>query len=327
MGARAAATLLLAALAASPAAGAEDLKLGLPIDCTLGQTCWVQQYADHDPSPAVQDYACGAQTYEGHDGTDIRIRDTAASADVVAAAPGTVKAVRDGMDDRLVRSDADRKAIANVECGNGAVVTHEGGWETQYCHMREGSLAVKAGDRVALGQKLGTVGYSGMAAFPHVHLTVRKDGKTVDPFRSTGSGAQCGGPDDPLWSADALQDLDYVRGAILRAGFAPGAIELPALEEGAVPDKSPADSWPAMVAYVWAINLEAGDTVRISLRGPKGFAASNEATLDRAKAQYMLFSGKKRPAGGWVAGTYTGEVEILNGGAVRMSQRWETRLD
>jgi hypothetical protein len=82
-----------------------------------------------------------------------------------------------------------------------------------------------------------------------------------------------------------------------------------------------------MVAYVWAINLEAGDILRISISGPKGFAAANEATLDRAKAQYMLFSGKKRPPGGWPKGTYTGQVDVLNGGSVRLSQRWESRLD
>ncbi|MCB1299639.1 MAG: hypothetical protein KDB08_11765, partial [Microthrixaceae bacterium] len=68
-------------LAATPAA-AQDLSLGLPINCTPGVTCWVQQYPDHDPSADVKDYACGAQTYDGHDGTDIRIRDMKATAEV-----------------------------------------------------------------------------------------------------------------------------------------------------------------------------------------------------------------------------------------------------
>jgi murein DD-endopeptidase MepM/ murein hydrolase activator NlpD len=92
---------------------------------------------------------------------------------VVAAAAGTVLATRDGTPDQLIRSQADRAEIANRECGNGVVIDHGENWQTQYCHIRRGSIGVKQGDRVEPGQKLGEIGYSGDAAFPHVHLTVR----------------------------------------------------------------------------------------------------------------------------------------------------------
>ena len=32
------------------------------------------------------------------------------------------------------------------ECGNGLVIRHEYGWETQYCHMKKGSVQVKTGE-------------------------------------------------------------------------------------------------------------------------------------------------------------------------------------
>jgi D-3-phosphoglycerate dehydrogenase len=51
-----------------------------------------------------------------------------------------------------------RGEIAGRECGNGVVIAHEDGWETQYCHMRRGSVAVQPGERVARGQTLGLVG-------------------------------------------------------------------------------------------------------------------------------------------------------------------------
>ena len=321
-----AATAVTAVLSFVADASAGNLALKMPIECEIGKSCWVQQYVDHDSSPGVKDYACGGQTYDGHDGTDIRIRDTASSAKVIASAEGTVKAVRDGEDDRLMRTEADRAAIADRECGNGVVIAHDGGWETQYCHLRNGSIAVKAGDAVTAGQALGAVGYSGMAAFPHVHLTVRKDGKVIDPFSGSAANASCGGSDNPLWADDALAALAYARGNIIDTGFAPGAVKMDQLEAGSIPGAGPSPDWPAMVVYAWAINLEAGDTITIRLEGPDGITAENTATLDRAKAQYLLFAGKKRPAQGWPKGLYKAKIEVRNGGTARLSQSWQTIL-
>lgn len=322
---RAAAFILATLVLASPASG-DAPKLSIPINCELGKTCWVQQYVDRDPSNGVKDYACGTQSYDGHGGTDIRVRDTASTADVIAAASGTVKAVRDGVEDRLIRGDADRAAVADRECGNGVLISHEDGWETQYCHLRHGSVAVKAGDAVTQGQKLGSVGYSGMAEFPHVHLSVRQNGKVVDPFRSGENETQCGEPDNPLWTEDALAALGYRQSDILALSLAPGAVKMEELEEGLL-DAVPSGDWPAMVAYVWAINLQKDDTLNIRLDGPEGIAAENSVTLDRAKAQYLLFAGKKRPAGGWPKGVYRARVEVSNAGRIRIAKDWQVTVD
>jgi len=52
---------------------AEVIALALPIRCELGVTCFVQNYVDHEDSDKARDYRCGGRTYDGHDGTDIRI--------------------------------------------------------------------------------------------------------------------------------------------------------------------------------------------------------------------------------------------------------------
>jgi hypothetical protein len=57
-----------------------------------------------------------------------------------------------------------------------------------------------------------------------------------------------------------------------------------------------------MVAYAWAINLREGDKLEVSLVKDRAPLAENSVTLDRGKAQYMLFAGKKRPPGGWTSG-------------------------
>src|SRR4051794_6889041 len=52
----------------------EAISLALPIRCQPGVNCFFQNYVDHDTSDKVRDYQCGARSYSGHDGTDIRIR-------------------------------------------------------------------------------------------------------------------------------------------------------------------------------------------------------------------------------------------------------------
>src|SRR6185436_19640181 len=61
--------------------------------------------------------------------------------------------------------------------GNLVVVRHGDGLETRYGHLQ--AAAVKEGDQVAAGATVGTVGQSGRATGPHLHLEVRRDGKAV----------------------------------------------------------------------------------------------------------------------------------------------------
>ena len=318
----------LVALLPGVAFGAEP-RLGLPIACEIGKTCWVQQYFDRDPTSEVADYQCGRETYDGHDGIDIRLRDIRQSADVTASAAGTVLGVRDGVADRLVRSDSDsdRDAVTGIDCGNGVVIDHGDGWQTQYCHLAQGSLVVTKGGQAAAGQKLGKVGYSGMAAFPHVHLTVRHNGTAVDPFRRSAPDAgSCGGLADPLWTEDALKALAYRQSEVIGFGFAPGPVNITDLEDGALGGQEPQANWPALVAYGWAINLLAGDSVTVTLKGPDGIAASNTAAIERSKGHYMLFAGKKRPGQGWPRGGYAASLTIGPIDAPRLTQEWQFTL-
>ncbi len=300
------------------AAHAAPLVLRLPIVCTLGHDCFVQQYMDEDPGPGAHDYACGNESYNDHRGTDIRVRtlmDVERGFAVVAAAPGTVRAVRDGMPDRLVRSVADRAAVAGQDCGNGVVIDHNDGWETQYCHMRQGSVVVAAGDKVKAGTKLGDVGYSGMAAFPHVHITVRHDDEVIDPFTGKAQAkAACNDTTGSLWAPDALVALAYRAGDILDVGFMPVPPSLSAIEAGNGTQGAPQGDWGVVFAWGWAINLKVGDGVEIVLDGPAGQLAHNSLSLVRAKAQLMLYVGARRPAAGWAPGRYVTSFIITRDG-------------
>lgn len=307
--------------AAGPTEGA-DFSLALPVDCAMGERCFVQQYPDRDPGPGARDHACGFQSYNGHDGTDIRLRDLAVMAEgvpVLAAAAGVVSAMREGMAD-AIRLDPERaQAIAGQECGNGLVIDHGHGWQTQYCHLRRGSLTVAQGDRVAAGDPLGLVGSSGSSEFPHLEFLVRKDGTALDPF--SGTPVSTGGCEDrrqALWSDAAAAQMPYRRGVIIAAGFADGPIE------SERPGTEPGPSSAALVGYGRAINLETGDVLAVTLVGPDGVMADNRTDpMVRPRARQLLFTGKRLRRERWPSGRYTVRVELQRGGAV-VAQRQNT---
>ncbi len=84
-----------------------------------------------------------------------------------------------------------------------------------------------------------------------------------------------------------------------------------------------------MVFFARLVNLRAGDVLRLSVDGPAGFAAANELPpLDRNKAVFVAFAGKKRPAAiaVWPDGEYRGMVELLRAGKVVVSHHSRLQL-
>jgi len=305
----------------------EGPRLVLPIDCKIGSTCEVQTYVDHDPGRGAEDYRCGERTNDGHDGVDFRVPDLAAQAAgvaVLAAADGTVARLRDGVADVSVNSPG-APMSAGQECGNGIVIDHGGGWETQYCHLARGSVAVKQGQAVRAGQPIARVGLSGNTEYPHLHMSVRRDGVMVDPFAPDPYGEGCK-PQPGLWTKAAAAQLAYKAGQVLNTGFTTGPVDMAGLEAGGLA-KADAQA-PALVAYVRAIGLEAGDVQALSLKAPSGeeLAVSRLPPLDRAKAQYMMFVGKKRPAAGWASGAYVATYTVLRDGEVAITRSWRLGL-
>ncbi|MBB3997386.1 M23 family metallopeptidase [Aureimonas pseudogalii] len=321
----ASAAALLAALA-GPAAAQALPPLELPVTCAVGIDCFVQQLPDMDPGPGASDPFCGSAAYDGHDGVDIRLRsmrDVAGGVPVVASAAGTVRGVRDEKPDRLASTPQARDAVKGTECGNGVVVDHGDGWETQYCHMRRGSVAVKPGELVAAGTKLGEIGASGLAEFPHVHLSVRRNGEKIDPVsgRTVGGGCLATATEAATLFAPApAAILARSTTAILDAGLAGGPIDYARLVmEGAPP--VPKAGGEASIVWGWFANLRAGDTVAFRMSDPAGavFFEGSSEPLPGNKAAYSAFAGRKRPL---QAGRWSVAVEVLREGvAVARTER------
>jgi murein DD-endopeptidase MepM/ murein hydrolase activator NlpD len=91
--------------------------------------------------------------------------------EVHAAAPGTVVAVRDGLDDQTPGQLAAASAAQDAG-GNSVVVDIGSGRYAFYGHLRPGSIRVRTGDRVATGDVLGLLGNSGTGVVPHLDFHV-----------------------------------------------------------------------------------------------------------------------------------------------------------
>jgi murein DD-endopeptidase MepM/ murein hydrolase activator NlpD len=316
------------ALGLFPAAGAAQQatnsgrpELSLPLACEPHKTCFIQNYVDDDFGPGVRDYACGAAAYDGHKGTDFRLLSvevTKSNVPVLASADGSIKAVRDGIADVFAR-DGKPEDIKGRECGNGVVIDHGGGWETQYCHVKSGSLVVAKGQAVKRGDKLGAVGYSGQADFAHVHLSVRHDGKEVDPFAPDQQEGVCqkDGRLAGMWRPEIVAAFPYRNGEILTSGFAVHPPKLHDLEKDHSNIALPGPEAPALLFYGRQINLSAGDRIRMLVAGPGGSLVEQlSEPLDRHKAVYLSFVGVKRKQPRWPPGRYEGRIEIVREGAV-----------
>jgi len=64
--------------------------------------------------------------------------------------------------------------------GNLIILEHFNGYYTYYAHLEE--VSKKKGEFVEKGELLGKVGSTGFSSGPHLHYSIQKDGKFIDPI-------------------------------------------------------------------------------------------------------------------------------------------------
>jgi hypothetical protein len=312
----------LAAMAVGPAQA--EIRLQPPVSCEIGANCFIQNHVDRDTGPGVQDFACGSLSYDGHNGTDFAVATLAEMKEgvaVLAPAAGTVTGIRDGMPD-IAFNAPNAPSLDGRDCGNGVAIDHGQGWTTQLCHLKLGSVRVKPGDRVEVGQSLGLIGLSGRTEFPHVHMTLRKDGAVVDPFRpedATGCAIEQG---SGLWA----EPIPYVAGTLTAVGIAPAPPDYAQVLAGLVtPDPLPQRS-EALVIWALMLGPRVGDTLTLRLTGPRGEVISEDIQIERTQARAFRFVGRKLRGDGWPAGEYLGSITMLRKDTVLSRAEVQTRI-
>ena len=313
--------LLVAAIASAPASAQEPVPpvFELPVDCDLSAECSIQKYVDHDPGPGRLDYACGRLSKDGDTGTDFRVANYPAMEEgvaVLAAADGVVRAVRDNMDDISVR-EIGAGIIEGREAGNAVAINHGDGWETQYSHLKRGSISVKVGDKVTVGDVLGEIGLSGNTEFPHVEFTVRQGGVAIDPFVGSGEFRLCGEAADPLWSQAALAKLPYRPVVVLSSGFHSGSADADAARKGRYGHGGVDSNAPALVFWLDLSGVQKGDRERLMMIGPDGRALVQiDRPLEEHNISWFVFAGVKRPEKGWRIGDYRADYSLSRDGKI-----------
>ena len=300
-------------------------KFSLPVDCDPGKDCWVQNLVDMDAGPERVDPFCGKVSFNTHKGTDFRVADVTdlrKGVDILAPADGRIVGLRDGVADRLVTNKSDVAKIKGIECGNGVVIAHGDGWTTQLCHMARGSVNVKKGDKVRRGQVVGKMGLSGHTTFPHIHITVRRGKKIIDPMSGLPQTARCQPrssvklPEAALWDSDTQKKLARPMTALIKTGFAGAPVGSRDVLQSNI---KPVSSSGPMVFFVQFINVRKGDRIDLSVDGPNGrFAQSKGKPIPGAKANWTVYAGKKGavPKGA----TFTGNVRLIRDGEVVIEQ-------
>ena len=304
----------MAALAMAAMPAWADITLVPPVDCALGDTCFIQNYVDTDPGPGHRDFACGHLSYDGHDGTDFAVptlADMETGVNVLAPADGRVVGIRDGMPDIAINAPG-APPLEGRDCGNGVAIDHGNGWNTQLCHLANGSVRVRSGDMVTAGQPIGQIGLSGRTEFPHVHLSVRHNGQAVDPFRPVPADSCDAAASPGLWA----KPLAYLPAAITGVGLAPSPPDFATLLAGLpTPDPLPRQP-PALVLWAVLMGPAADDRVILRLTGPSGVVLDQTITLERNQARAFRYIGRRTPAAGWPPGPYSGEATLIRGNTV-----------
>ena len=90
--------------------------------------------------------------------------------EVLSATAGKVVGVVDNLPDREINFGSLSAPFAADAGGNHVVVDMGGGRYAFYAHMIPGSVMVKVGQRVKVGQTLGLLGNSGNSNAPHLHF-------------------------------------------------------------------------------------------------------------------------------------------------------------
>jgi len=143
---------------------------------------------------------------------------------VFAAADGKVTSVVDSepeTDDDLRKAGESRGAYmtrvketqmgrigrgANAIIGNHIVIEHAPGEYSVYAHLKPGSIKVKAGDRVRIGDAIAQVGTTGNSTEPHLHFHVCDSPEAMlcagIPVRFTGIEVANADSDRPLQTGD-----------------------------------------------------------------------------------------------------------------------------
>lgn len=296
--------LFLLPMTAAAQSFEHSLKLAWPLACKPNTECFISSYPDlqigTNPSGA-QEYRCGSRTRDGFKGVEFSFNSYQTALNnqkVLAAAPGRVVYVKNDLADA-----ANGRDVRRHPCGNEVRIMHSSGYQTRYCHLREGSALVYPGQAVNAGHALAMVGYSGEVQHPRLVMYTEQDGHLLDPFtgRALNTPNDCfSSRDKSLWSPD----IAYPDVLVMDAAFSNYLPTQEDIDNGVGKTAQVSADSHHLVAWVHVFGLKRNDHEVLEIRDPAGkvwkelnrysqFDASEWLTfVQGARAEKPLAKGK-----------------------------------
>lgn len=290
--------------------------LSLPLNCVVGDSCVLASLPDRLGPGRAADYHCGAMTHDGEQATSFAVVDRTlflAGVAVRAAADGLVIAVRRGVPDQNALEE-DPEVTRGKTLGNAVVIDHGRGLSTIYGHLRNGTIRIKEGDRVARGELLGEVGLSGRTAYPALHFEVHYAKRPVDPFLGITPPDACGLAAGSLWDEETRDAIRYAPAAVLGLGM--HGVE-PSLADARMGRAtSPMLLNWSFKMYMWAdvLGVQAGDKLALTLTQPDGRRRTVTQTFRQNQPEAFIKAQFARPGRLWPVGAYELRATLLRKG-------------
>lgn len=157
---------------------------------------------------------------------------------------------------------------------------------------------------------MGKIGLSGRTQFPHVHVSVRRNGNSIDPFAPSGRLTRNASA-DTLWDTE----IEYDAGGLLSLRFFDHLPKIETLRFGR--ETAPiTNQSPAIVIAAFGFGEQKGDIVTLRIDGPRSTVFEHSVTMDRNQAQFMRSGGKKLSRRIWRSGEYHAKATMTRDGQI-----------
>ena len=327
-------SILAAGVLGSPVVGSaqegtaptEGFSLGWPLECAVFEDCFIKNYPDLRAGTNMvtpTDYKCGKRTSPGLEGTQIVFKDHATTRNqpVLAMGGGRVMFVVDGLSDVRRYGARSRKA-----CGNYVVVRHSSTHSTKYCHLREGTVPVKVGERVEAGAQLGQIGSSGATEHPILKVLLTTKGTPTDPFtgRDLSEPSECfAASDKQLWA----EEIQYPAAGVMAASFALGAPTSTDIAFNAAQITELPPEMTTLTAWVKVYGVKKGDREVMTIKTPEGEIWHEAKRRHPIAANFWTAMASVEPSSALMPGVWQGVYTLKRGGENILSHTFEVKIN
>lgn len=309
------------------------MEIMFPINCKLGENCFISKYVDHFFDKTVQkDFRCRSSvTSTNNKGTGIKVSESfyRTGVPVYAVADGIVVKKRDSIPDKRIMSAEEAQKASITGYGNVILIEHEDDYATLYAHLQLNSIPYKIGDQIKKGDQIGVIGLSGLTEYPHLNFEVYHRDQIMDPFTGTKQNNICDlDIENTLWDDRFMRQYSaYSDTKISDSGFTDIIPTKETYKEISNTLQQLTPDTKQLIFWINAQAVEQGDEIVLSLFDTDGNLMIRKAKrFEESHANYLFSLGKKETDKHWKAGQYNAFVQLWRDGNIIVNNQHYIQL-